>query len=362
MQISYRKELDNIPVYKPGKPIDDVKRELGLKDVVKLASNENPLGCSPKVKDAVLKALEEINIYPDGNCTLLKEAIAKKFGVATDMVLPSCGSDEMIDLIAKTFINKGDEVVMADITFPRYSITSQMMGANIRQVPLKNMRFDVEGFKKAVTANTKIVWLCNPNNPTGTFITEAELLDLLEAVPETTLVVYDEAYNEFVTHKDYPRDSIKLLNKYKNMIAMKTLSKAYGIAGLRIGYTIGDPAIMGLINKIRNPFNVTLVTQAAALAALADEDFLRLTVENNNAGKAYLYEEFKKIGIEYVETETNHIAFNIKSDADAAFNELLKKGVIIRPIAGLNPNTWLRVSIGTPAENRTFIEALKEIL
>lgn len=362
MQVKYRKELDAIPVYVPGKPIDDVKRELGLGKVIKLASNENPLGFSPRVKEAVAKALEEANLYPDGNSTLLKEAIAKKYGILPDMVLPTNGSDEMLDLIAKTFIEKGDEVVMADITFPRYFATSQMMGAVIRKVPLLNLAYDIEGFKKAVNANTKIVWLCNPNNPTGTIFSEQKLVELLEAIPASTLVVYDEAYSEFASHPDYPKNSLKLLEKYKNILLLKTLSKAYGLAGLRLGYTIGDPELLSAINKIRNPFNVTLITQAAAIAAINDEEFLSRVIANNDEGKKYIYEEFDKMGLEYSKTEANHIIFNVKKDSGMVFNELLKRGVIIRPAAGFNPNTWLRVSIGTMEENREFIKELKEVL
>ncbi len=362
MHVKYRKELDAIPVYVPGKPIDEVKRELGLDKVIKLASNENPLGFSPRVKEAVVKALEEANLYPDGNSTLLKEAIAKKYGISPEMVLPTCGSDEMLDLIAKTYIEKGDEVVMADITFPRYFATSQMMGAVIKKVPLKNLAYDIEGFKSAINSNTKIVWLCNPNNPTGTFFSEKELTGLMEAISPETLVVYDEAYSEFASHLDYPKNSLKLLEKYKNMLLLKTLSKAYGLAGLRLGYTIGDPELLSAINRIRNPFNVTLLTQAAAIAAINDEEFLAKVVSNNDEGKKYIYEEFDKMGLEYAKTEANHIIFNSKKDSSMVFNELLKRGVIIRPVAGFNPSTWLRVSIGTMEENREFIKELKEVL
>ncbi len=362
MAVRYRKELDTISPYVPGKPIDDVKRELGLDHVIKLASNENPFGFSSSVREAVMKALDEVNLYPDGNATLLKAKIAAKYGVTPSMVLPTCGSDEMVDLIAKTFIDPGSEVVMAEVTFPRYFSTSKMMGANLQIVPMKNMAFDLEGFKQVITPETRLVWLCNPNNPTGSFITRDELRDVMEFISPETLVVYDEAYYEFATHPDYPKDSLDFLQKYKNMLVMKTLSKAYGIAGLRIGFTIGDATLLGLINRIRNPFNVTLITQAAAMAALDDDEFLVKIIENNHAGKNYLYEEFETMGIEYVRTEANHIAFNAGKDAVTVFNDLLRQGVIIRPIAGENYKTWLRVSIGTMEENKAFIGALRHVL
>ena len=362
MQVKYRKELDLIPVYIPGKPIDEVKRELGLERVIKLASNENPLGFSPYVKEAVLEAIKESNLYPDGNSTLLKEAISKKYGISPEMILPTCGSDEMLDLIAKTFIEQGDEVVMAEITFSRYFATSQMMGASIKKIPMKNLGYDMDGFKKAITPNTKIVWLCNPNNPTGTFFSEKELAALMESVSPETLVVYDEAYSEFAAHPDYPKNSLKFLEKYKNILILKTLSKAYGLAGFRLGYTIGDPELLSAINKIRNPFNVTLLTQAAAAAAIKDEEFLAKVISNNEEGKLYIYEEFDKMGLEYAKTQANHIIFNAKKDNSTVFNELLKRGVIIRPVVGFNPNTWLRISLGTMEENREFIKELKEVL
>lgn len=362
MNIRYRKELDGIAVYRPGKPIDEVKRELGLNRVIKLASNENPFGCSPRVKDAVIKVMDEVNLYPDGNATILKQVIAKKFNVDPDMVLPSAGSDEMVDLISKSFVEPGDEVVMADITFPRYYATAIMMGGKPVIVPLKDLIYDLEGIKKVINEKTKIIWLCNPNNPTGTIFSTEELVSFLEVVPPTTLVVYDEAYSEFATSEAYPKDSLSFIKKYKNMIVMKTLSKAYGLAGLRVGYTIGDAEILNVINKIRNPFNVTLITQAAAVAAIEDTEFLQKVVDNNTAGKHYIYEEFDKMGIEYAKTEANHIIFNAKKDAEAVFKELLLRGVIIRPQSGFNPNTWLRVSIGTMEENKIFIEELKEVL
>lgn len=362
MAVRYRKELDSISPYVPGKPIDDVKRELGLDHVIKLASNENPFGFSSSVREAVMKALDDVNLYPDGNATLLKEKIADTYGVTPDMVLPTCGSDEMVDLIAKTVIDQGSEVVMAEVTFPRYFSTSRMMGAELKIVPMKDMAYDLEGFKQVITPQTRLVWLCNPNNPTGSFFTRDELIDLMEFISPETLVVYDEAYYEFATHPEYPKDSLNFLKKYKNMLVMKTLSKAYGIAGLRIGFTIGDATLLGLINRIRNPFNVTLITQAAAMAALDDDEFLIKIIENNTEGKHYLYGEFESMGLEYVKTEANHIAFNAGKDGGVVFNDLLKKGVIIRPIGGEKYKTWLRVSIGTMEENREFVKALQEVL
>lgn len=358
MKVRYRKELDAISPYVPGKPVEDVQRELGLERVIKLASNENPFGFSKRAKEAAIKALENVNLYPDGNATLLKEKLAEKYNVTPEMVLPTCGADEMIDLIAKTFISQGSEVVLAEITFPRYISTSRMMGADLKIVPMQGLAYDLDGFKKAINPNTRLVWLCNPNNPTGSFFSQEELADLLENTPAETLVVYDEAYQEFATHPAYPKNSLEFLEKHKNLLILKTLSKAYGLAGLRIGFTLGDPELLSLINKIRNPFNVTLITQAAAIAALDDEEFLVKVLENNVQAKHYMYEQLDRLGLEYGKTEANHIMFNAKKDGNLIFDELLKKGVIVRPVKG----SWLRVSLGTMEENKEFIKALEEVL
>lgn len=358
MRVRYRKELDLISPYVPGKPVEDVQRELGLQQVVKLASNENPYGFSPKAREAILRALDNINRYPDGNATLLKEKIAEKFGLKPEMVLPTSGADEMLDLIAKTFIDQGSEVVLAEITFPRYLSTSQMMGAALKVVPMRNLAYDLDGFKRAITPETRLVWLCNPNNPTGSFFSKTELENLLAAIPPEALVVYDEAYQEFATAPDFPHNSLDYLQEHENLLILKTLSKAYGLAGLRVGFALGAPGLLDLINRIRNPFNVTYLTQVAAMAALDDDQFVARAVEENTRSKHHLYGEFEQMGIEYGKTEANHIMFYAQKDGEEVFNELLRRGVIVRPVKG----SWLRVSLGTLAENKEFIAALKEVL
>ncbi len=358
MSINYRKEIEGLKPYKPGKPIEDVKREYGLDRVIKLASNENPLGCSEKVKKKLSNSLDNLAIYPDGNATALKEALSKKLNVPTEKILIPSGSDEMIDLISKTYISSGDEIIMADITFPRYIATTKMMGGTPVIVPLKDFTFDLDGILDKITDKTKLIWICNPNNPTGTMVTEAELIKFFDKVPENVLIAYDEAYREFVTRNDYPMDSIKFVEKYPNILAMRTFSKAYGLAGIRVAYTVGSPNIIENINKVRGPFNVNSLAQIAAIEALEDQDFIKKIYEVNLEGKNYLYEEFKKLGFEFPESETNHIYVNVERDAQEIFIELQKRGVIIRPMGG----TWIRVSIGTMEENKIFIEKLKEVL
>lgn len=358
MSIKFREEIKNLQPYKPGKPIEDVKREYGLERVVKLASNENPLGCSPKVKEAIIKTLDELAIYPDGNSTELKEKLSSKLGVSVDEVLPSGGSDEMIDMISKAYINKNDEVIMADITFPRYIQTTDMMGGTPVIVPLVDFTFDLDSMVKKITDKTKIIWICNPNNPTGTMVTEKEFVDFLDKVPSNILVISDEAYREYVTREDYPHDTVKLLDKYPNLLIMRTFSKAYGLAGIRVAYTIGKKEILENINKVRGPFNVNSLAQVAALAAIDDEEFLKKSYDANLEGKNYLYEEFEKMNLKYVPSETNHIFVNIGKNGQEAFVEMQKRGVIIRPMAG----DFIRVSIGTMEENKLFIEKLKEVI
>jgi len=356
LTISFREELKDLVPYKPGKPIEDVKREYGLKDVIKLASNENPLGCSPKAIEALKEAAETLALYPDGNSTILREALAKKLNLKLEQVLPSSGSDEMVDLISKAFINKGDEVIMADITFPRYIATAKMMGGIPVIAPLKEWTYDLDGMLEKITDKTRLIWLCNPNNPTGTMFTEEKLVSFLSKVPNHIVVIYDEAYNEYVTRDDYPKNSIELLKDYPNLIVMRTFSKIYGLAALRVGYTMASEEIIENINKIRGPFNVNTLAQFAALAALEDDDFIKKSYEVNKEGKEYLYSQFNSMKLEYAPSETNHVFVNVGKDANEIFIELQKRGMIIRPIVG----TWIRVSIGTMKQNEIFIEQLKE--
>lgn len=358
MSIAFRKELRDLKPYVPGKPIESVMKEFGIKNVIKLASNENPLGFSEKVKEILMKSLDNLALYPDGNATNLKEALSEKLDIDVDNILPSSGADEMIDLIAKTVISPGDEAITADITFPRYISTTKMMGGTPIVVPLKNFTFDLNGILNNITNRTKLIWICNPNNPTGTIVTEKELMDFFEKVPENILIVYDEAYREYVTRDDYPKNSIEFVKKYSNILVMRTFSKAYGLAGLRVAYAIGSKKIIENINKVRGPFNVNSLAQIAAIAALKDDEFLERIYNLNLEGKNYLYDQFKNMNLEFPPSEANHIYVNVGKDAQEVFVELQKRGVIIRPMGG----TWIRVSVGTMEENRTFIEKLKEVL
>lgn len=357
MTIKCRNEIKDLLPYIPGKAAEDVKKEFGLNSVIKLASNENPLGCSELAIESI-RNTSSLEIYPDGNCTALKQALAERNNLECDQIVLSNGSDEMIDMLAKTFINKEDQVIMSSITFPRYFAVTQMMGAKSLVVPLKDWTYDLDGMFAAITDKTKFIWLCNPNNPTGTMFTEDELLKFLDSVPKEIIVVYDEAYNEYVTRDDFPRNTEKLLDKYPNLIIMRTFSKIYGLAALRIGYTLANKNIVDSVEKIRCAFNVNTIAQNAALAALSDDKFLKRSYDMNVKGKEYLYSEFDSLGFEYADSETNHIFVNIGMDAKYVFEKLQERGVIIRPFM----DSYIRVTIGTPEQNKIFIEKLKEVL
>lgn len=358
MNVLYRKEINNMQAYVPGKPIEDVQKELGLEKIIKLASNENPLGCSPMAKDAMVKGLENISLYPDGNCSALKGAVANHLGVGEDQLIFGAGSDEILGMLAQVFLAPGNEVLTSDQSFPRYDSAAHLMGSHIIKVPLTNYTYDLDKMKEHITANTKLIILANPNNPTGTYFTHKTLLDFLDFVPSNILVVLDEAYYEYADATDYP-ESLDLLNRYSNLIILRTFSKAYGLASLRVGYGIATPKTIELLNRVRNPFNVNSLAQAAAIASLRDQDFVKKSVSLNEQSKTYMYEELEKLEIPFVPTQANFIMFDAKRPSDVLFQEFLNYGFIIRPAFGV-PN-WVRVTLGTLPQMKEFIALLKKI-
>ncbi len=358
MKLPLRKTLENIKIYEAGIPMEDIKRKYGLARVDKLSTNENPLNCSPKVIESVIKAASNLSLYPDGNSTELRKAIAKFYGVDKDEIIVTNGLDEMITILTMAFLDAGDETIIPDNTFSSYTIAAQIADANIKTVPIKNFKLDLDGIAKAIGDNTKLIWLCNPNNPTGTIFTEAEFFHFMSRVPKDTVVLYDEAYAEFVTDSDYPKDSFKLYKKYPNMVIMRTFSKVYGLAGLRVGYSFANKALLQSINKVRNVFNVNKLAQIAATVALDDQDFVKEVIAVNNEGKEYLYKSFDAMGITYIPSETNYILLDTGKDCGEVFESMQRQGVIIRPIRG----TFIRVTIGTMDQNERFIGALKKVL
>ncbi|SHH00950.1 histidinol phosphate aminotransferase apoenzyme [Anaerosphaera aminiphila DSM 21120] len=358
--IKPREEIVNIVPYIPGRPIEDVQREYGLEHVIKLASNENPLGTSEVVKKALIDYINGgINIYPDGNATNLKEKLSKKLNLQPNNFLITNGGDESLSLVAEAYLNPTDEVILSELTFPRYTDSSTIMGAKINVVPMKNLNYDLNAICENINSNTKLIWICNPNNPTGTLLTEKEITDFLDTVPEDILVIYDEAYIEFADSEDAPKNAYLLFQKYPNVLTVKTFSKIYGLAGLRVGYLTGQPEIIENINKVRGPFNCNVLGQIAAINALDDEDFLKKVYDNNIEGKKYLYKVFEELNISYTKSQTNHIFFEAPSmNSKTLFEKMQKKGVIIRPF----PGNYVRVSIGTKDENEEFAKVLKEVI
>lgn len=355
------KTILSVKPYVPGKPIEEVKRELGLKDVIKLASNENPYPPSPKVLKAIAKASKELNRYPDGDCYYLRQALAKKLRVLRNQLIFGNGSDELIVLAVRAFVGQGDEVVIAKPSFLIYDIASRIAGAKIKAIPLKNFRYDLAAMKKAVTKKTKIIFLGNPDNPSGMYLTQREVQAFLKGLRRDILVFIDEAYYEYVTAKDYV-DSIKLLRSHKNVFVTRTFSKMYGLAGLRIGYGIADAGLIDLLNRIREPFNVNSVAQAAAMAVLRDQAYYRGLARKVKTQRKFLYDSFKEMDLDFIPTYTNFIQVNVGGNAANVVKKLMKKGVIVRDMSVWGLNRFIRVTIGTQKENQQFIKVLKEIL
>ena len=356
-----RKGILDIEPYVPGKPIEEVQAELGLSEIAKMASNENPLGPSPKAIAAMETELKNVNLYPEGSCTLLRREMSKRLSIDEDMITFSNGADNCILLVANAFINEGDEVLMADMTFFVYKTVTKIMGGELVYASLRDYVHDLESMKKKIGPRTKLVFVCNPNNPTGTIVRKNELDDFVSNLPENTILVLDEAYFEFVSDEDYP-NSLDYIREGYNVISLRTLSKLYGIAGLRIGYAMGCKELIEALNRVREPFPVSRIAQAGALAALEDEEFKEKVLRNNDEGKDYLYEEFEKMGLPYTPSYTNFVFVDLGRDSGGIFESLLREGVIIRPGHLWNYPTFARVTIGTMEENQKFIGALKKAL
>jgi len=349
--------INSISPYVPGKPIEELERELGITNSIKLASNENPLGPSPKAVAAMKKVLDDQNRYPDGSGYYLSQALAKKYDIGLSQIILGNGSNELIELAVRTYVQSGDEVISADPSFVVYKMITQAAGGTNVIVPCRELRHDLDAMADRITQKTKIIFICNPNNPTGTMNTVTEMNRFLERVPEQVLVVLDEAYFEYVTHAEYP-DGLDYLNAGKNVLVLRTFSKIYGLAGLRIGYGMTKPEIAETMNKVRQPFNTNAPAQVGALAALGDRKHVEKSVAINNEGKQFLYQSFGQFGIKYVPTETNFIFFETALEGKAVYAALLKQGVIIRP---MGPK-YLRVTIGLPEENKRFIAELEKIV
>lgn len=347
--------------YVPGKPIEEVRREYGLTDIIKLASNENPLGPSPKAIEAMKQAVEGVGQYPDGNCFALRSAVAKHLGIGPEYLTFGAGSDEVIHEIGISLIEPGDRIIQADPTFSQYETAAVLNGCTCCKVPLVANTHDLEAIAELIDEHTKLVFIANPNNPTGTLVAHDEVEKLLAKMPERAILVLDEAYFEYSDRHDYP-NGMKWVMEGRNVILLRTFSKIYGLAGLRLGYGIAKPEIIGYLEKVRQPFNVNSVAQAGAIAAIADQEHVARTKALNAEGKQYFYQEFDRLGLPYAESEANFVWVDLKKDSKWVFVEMLKRGVIIRTGDIFGMPTWARISTGASEENIRFVSALEEVL
>jgi len=360
VNVKPRKVIGDIFPYRPGKPVTEVQRELGLKEVVKLASNENSLGPSPKALAAIRAALPDIFQYPEGSGHYLVQALAAKHGLSFDHLILGNGANDLLELVVKTFVNAGDNVLSGHPSFIMYEIAVKMMDAEFRKVPLRDYRFDLPAIAAAADARTRLVFIANPNNPTGTVVTRGELESFIDKLPDHVLVVMDEAYFDFAISPDYP-DSLTYVKAGKPVMTMRSFSKNYGLAGLRLGWAAADPEIIGHMHRIRQPFNANLLAQVAGVAALEDDDHLQKSLALVSAGREQLYRGFDALGVKYVRSEANFVLVELGVDAGPFYEGLLKLGVIVRPMAGWGYPQAIRVTVGTAAENDTFLKAFAKL-
>ncbi len=353
--------VKDLQPYQPGKPVDELERELGISDSIKLASNENPLGPSAAVNAAVIAELPALSRYPDANGFALKAALQARFGIAVDNITLGNGSNDVLELLGRVFLQPGDEVIYSAHAFVVYMLVTQASGAKGVVTPARNWGHDLDAMVSAITPKTRIIFIANPNNPTGTWLTEAALESFMERVPENVLVVLDEAYTEYVSEPGFP-DGVQLQNKFKNLIVTRTFSKAYGLAAMRVGYAVADPAITDLLNRVRPPFNVNALALAAAIAALGDEEHLQRSVQLNAQGMKQLEKGFAALGLAWIPSVGNFITLDCGRNAAPVYKGLLQEGVIVRPVANYGMPDHLRITVGLPEENQRCLAALQKVL
>jgi histidinol-phosphate aminotransferase len=354
--------LKDVPLYQPGRPIEEVARELGLPpgDIIKLASNENPLGVSPKALAAMQKVIANLNFYPDGNAFYLKRRLAEKLRLKPENLILGNGSSELIEFVGHALMGPGTDVVMSQYSFVIYSMVAKLFAAHPIVVPARNYGHDLPAMLRAITPKTKAVFVANPNNPTGTLAERDEVLQFMEQIPSHVLLVMDEAYIEFL---DLPLDLLPFIRRQEkpNLLLMRTFSKIFGLAGLRIGYGIAAPELIAALEKVRQPFNINSIAQAGALAALDDDEHHDKTRRNNTEGLKFLSDGFRAMGVEYVPSSANFILARVGEGA-RVFEQMQKLGVIVRPMGGYELPEWVRISVGTPEQNARCLAALKKVL
>ena len=353
--------LRELKPYVPGKPLSELERELGISESIKLASNENPLGASPRVAEAIQAALPELARYPDGGGFELRQALAQKHGVGADCITLGNGSNDVLDMVARVFLQPGSESLFSQYAFAVYPISSQAVGARLVIAPARGYGHDLSAMRGLVSPDTRVVWIANPNNPTGTWLARDELHAFIKDLPPGVMVVLDEAYTEYVAESDYP-DATAWLQEFPQLIVTRTFSKAYGLASLRLGYALSHPDVADLLNRVRQPFNVNSLAQVAALAALRDERFIDESVAVNRSGMAQLVSGVESLGLGYIPSVGNFLCIDFERDAGPIDRALLQRGCITRPLANYGMPNHLRVTIGREAENARLLASLREVL
>jgi histidinol-phosphate aminotransferase len=361
MKIPVPEHIKNLEVYQPGKPIKEVERELGLKNTIKMASNENPLGPSPRAVSAAINVMKEIHFYPEGGGYYLCDALSSFYGVGTDRIILGNGSVELIEIASKAFLEKGLNTVMSEGSFAMYKIATLSMNGEAREIRMNGRTHDLKAMAKAVDKNTRLLLVANPNNPTGTYNPYGEIRELLETVPDNVLVIVDEAYKEYVRKEDYG-SAQSLLEQYCNLLVLGTFSKAYGLAGLRIGYGFGHPELLKILHKVRSPFNTSLIAQTACIAALEDQDFVKASVEINYKEMEFFENGLRELGLMYTPSVCNFLLIDVPMKGKAFFEELLKEGVIVRPMAMSGFPNSVRVTICKREGNERFLNAARKVL
>lgn len=352
--------VSTLQPYQPGKPMEELERELGLKYIIKLASNENPLGPG-KLAMAVLQNPGDISRYPDGNCFHLKSLLSRHHGVRPEQITVGNGSNEILELVARAVLASEHEVIFSEHAFAVYPLVTQAVGATSVVVPARNRGHDPAGFIKAVTDRTRLVFIANPNNPTGTWLPADVLGELIAAIPANVIVVLDEAYYEYATDKNYP-NGIEWLEQFPNLLVTRTFSKVHGLAGMRIGYGVSSEPLADLLNRVRQPFNVNSLAQAMAAAALGDSAHIETSLRLNAEGMQQLISGFNRLGLEYIPSAGNFICVDLQRSGEAIYKKLLHEGVIVRPVANYGLPNHLRITVGLPEENEKFLQALEKVL
>ena len=361
MEKLIRQGIEALVPYPPGKPIEELEREMGITGSIKLASNENPLGPSPLAIEAILKNVNTLNRYPDGSGYHLKSKLSSQFGLPQDRIIIGNGSNELIELIIRTFLSSGEAVIQPYPTFLVYGKMVTGAGGEVISVPLSNLKIDLKAMQAAITPKTKIIFISNPNNPTGSVVSKDEMIEFLKSIPQDLVLVLDEAYIEFASDSEVAR-GLDLLTDYPLVIVLRTFSKLYGLAGLRIGYGFASPKIIDYLNRVRQPFNANALAQVAATAALDDTEFVSRTLKVVKDGLCYLYSQLEGLGLEYVPTQTNFFLINAPMGAKITYERMLKEGVIVRSMESYGLDNFIRVNVGLPEENERFINTLRKIL